>query len=206
MWQLALWMMLAVGAPQEPAPVPASLQPLSPEQIEQAELRQLLTLRRVYVDRLGDGQAAGQLRDMLIAALHRSRLFLVTEDEARADAYLRGSVEDLIFTETRSSREGLQIRGTASSGRRERGESDSASAGFGVGETDDRYSRERKHEAVAAVRLVARDGDVLWSTTQESHGAKYKGSGADVAEKVVRELAAAYARARKLAGPGNSGR
>jgi hypothetical protein len=39
-----------------------------------------------------------------------------------------------------------------------------------------------------AVRLVSPDGDVVWSTTQESKGAKYKGATADVAEKVVKQL------------------
>jgi hypothetical protein len=39
-----------------------------------------------------------------------------------------------------------------------------------------------------AVRLVSSDRDVLWSTTQESKGAKYKGASADVAEKVVKQL------------------
>ena len=34
-------------------------------------------------------------------------------------------------------------------------------------------TRARKHEAAAALRLVARDGDVLWSTTQESLGATF---------------------------------
>ena len=169
-----------------------------PGELERQDLRRLLSLRRVYVDRLGNEAAAAQLRDMIIAALHRAGLFIVTENEERADAYIRGSAEDLIFTETHSSREGLQARSSASAASREPGRSDAASAGLGVGETDDRYSRQRKHEAVAALRLVARDGDVLWSTTQESLGAKYKGSAADVADKVVKDLAAAYAKARKL--------
>jgi len=166
-------------APAPPEP------PLTGGQLEQEQLRQLLSLRRVYVDRMGGGAAADQIRAMLIAALQRARLFILTEDENRADAFLRGSAEDLIFTETHSSREGLQIRGPG---------------GFGVGETDDRYSRERKHEAAAALRLVARDGDVLWSTTQESLGGKYRGSAADVAAKVTKELTAAYERARKREG------
>jgi hypothetical protein len=33
-----------------------------------------------------------------------------------------------------------------------------------------------KHEAVAAVRLVNRDGDVLWSATKEGMGAKFRGA------------------------------
>lgn len=43
-------------------------------------------------------------------------------------------------------------------------------------------------DAKLAVRLVSADRDVLWSTTQESKGAKYKGSGADVADQVVKHL------------------
>jgi hypothetical protein len=51
---------------------------------------------------------------------------------------------------------------------------------------------------MASVRLVSRDGDVIWSTTQESKGAKFRGSSADVADKVVRRLTEDYERARKL--------
>ena len=167
-----LW--AAVAAAQEGSP-PAP--PWPPGEIEREHARQLLAVRRVYVDRLGGGNVALHIRDMVIAALHRARLFIVTEDEERADAFLRGSAEDLIFSETHSSREEVRA---------------------GIGVTEGRYSRERKHEAAAALRLVARDGDVLWSTTQESLGAKYRGSSADVAEKVAKELVAAYSRAKKL--------
>ena len=172
--------------------------PPSPEQIEQQHLRQMLSIRRVYVDKLSGGETATQIRDMVIAALQRSRLFIVTEDEARADAYLRGSAEDMVFTEVRASREGINVRAGGRVRSKDRTEDDTISSTFGAGETDDRYSRERKHEALASLRLVSRDGDVLWSATQESLGAKYKGSSSDVAEKIIKELAAAYARARKL--------
>lgn len=187
-------------------PLPAEEALPSAAEIERQHSRQLLSLRRVYVDQLAGGETAKQIRDMIIAALERSRLFIVTEDEGKADAYLRGSGEDSIFTETRASREGINARvgGRASSGAansRSRYGSDSVSATLGVGESDDFYSKERKHEARASVRLVARDGDVLWSSTQESQGAKYKGSAADVAEKIGRELADAYARARKEGSP-----
>jgi hypothetical protein len=178
----------------------AAQQPLSPDEIEREQLRQILSIRRVYVDRLGGGASADQIRDMVIAALQRQRLFLLTEDESRADAYLRGSAEDLIFTDVRSTREGLQVRATGSASRRQAGESEAASAGVAVGETDDRYTRERRHEAVASLRLVARNGDVLWSSTQESLGAKYKGSSLDVAEKIAKDLKEAFDRARRLPG------
>ena len=181
----------------------AAQAPPSIEQIEREHLRQLLTLRRVYVDRLSTGPNAGQIRDMVIAALQRARLFIITEDESRADAYLRGSAEDLIFTDIHSSREGLNIRASGRTSRRDGSDSELVSGGVGVGETDDRYDRERKHEAIASLRLVDRGGDVLWSTTQESLGAKYKGSSADVAERIAKDLQAAYTRARKLAGQKN---
>src|SRR5712692_4345231 len=102
-----LLILLASLAAAQDAPAPDPEPPLSSEQIEQEHLRQLLALRRVFVDKLSGGESAGPIRDMIIAALQQSRLFIVTEDEEKADGYLRGSAEDLVFTEVRASREGL---------------------------------------------------------------------------------------------------
>jgi hypothetical protein len=44
------------------------------------------------------------------------------------------------------------------------------------------------NEAKLSVRLVNPDGDVIWTSTQESKGAKYKGASADVADKCVKKL------------------
>ena len=52
---------------------------------------------------------------------------------------------------------------------------------------------------MAAVRLVDADGDVIWSTTQESLGAKFKGASADVADKIVKQLLADIEKARRSA-------
>ena len=57
-----------------------------------------------------------------------------------------------------------------------------------MGIQDSKLSTETTHEARLAVRLVSQDGDVIWSTTQESQGAKFKSSSADVADKVVKQL------------------
>ena len=57
-----------------------------------------------------------------------------------------------------------------------------------MGVADAQASTETINDARLAVRLVSNDGDVLWSTTQESKGAKYKGAGADAADKVVKQL------------------
>ena len=56
--------------------------------------------------------------------------------------------------------------------------------GTGIGGGESSEVKERKHEALATVRLVNKDGDVLWSTTQESGGAKFHGASEDVAEKM----------------------
>ena len=67
----------------------------------------------------------------------------------------------------------------------------------GVGENESTNIKERKHEAMATVRLVNKDGDVMWSTTQESNGAKFRGASADVADKITKQLAVDVERLRK---------
>ena len=45
--------------------------------------RQLLTLKRVYVDRLTGGETAAQMRDLIISSLQGSKLFVLTENTDR---------------------------------------------------------------------------------------------------------------------------
>src|SRR6266571_1644460 len=78
--------------------------------------QQLLTIKRVYVDRLTGGETAAQMRDLVISALQGSKLFILTENQERADAILRGAAEDLIYTDAFSSSEGVNVRGGASTG------------------------------------------------------------------------------------------
>ncbi len=164
--------------------------------LEQNQLSQLLSVRRVYVDRLSGGETAAQMRDMIISSLHSSKLFVVTENADRADAVLRGSAEDLVFTDTFSSDEGTNISSSVGTGsvKNHRG----GYASLGIGERDSQRTAERKHEATAAVRLVNKDGDIIWSTTQESLGGKFRGASADVADKITRQLVTDFERARKL--------
>lgn len=168
--------------------------------IERDCLRQLLGVRRVYVDRLNGGETAEQMRDMLIASLQNSRLFVVTENQDRADALLRGSAEDLVFTEQHTSSEGINAHMNAGTGRSTRGTT-GGYGGMGVGENESMHSVERRHEASAAVRLVNKEGDVIWSTTEESTGGKFRGASAEVADKITGKLAEDFNRARKLKNP-----
>ena len=197
MMKLPLILLLAVagGVPSGPG----ADDPPSPAAIEAAGLRQLLSIRRVYVDRLTGGETAAQMRDILIGALAASRLFVLTENQDRADAVIRGAAEDLVFTDVHTSSDGINAHAnlgvrTGGSTRTSRGDT----AGLGVGENESDHSAERRHEAVAAVRLVNKDGDVIWSTTEESLGAKFHGASVDVADKITARLKEDFDKARKL--------
>ena len=164
----------------------------------------LVNVRRIYVDQLGGGGESDQLRDMIIAALQNSGLFVITENPDRADASLRGSADDKIFMENHNTQESLGMHSAGSKGESssEGGVgrvSSSTHSGFGVGLTDSESSHieVRRHEANASVRLVDTNGDVLWSTTQESGGGKFRGAAADVADRVAKNLMDAVRKARE---------
>jgi hypothetical protein len=149
----------------------------------------------VFVDRLTGGETAAQMRDILISSLEQSKLFVVTEKEERADAVMRGAAEDLVFTETHSSSDGINARANVGTGRTA---NTSHGAGMGFGDSESDHSTERRHEAIAAVRLVNKEGDVIWATTQESQGAKFHGASADVADKITSQLKEAWDKARAM--------
>ncbi len=203
MWPvIAAAALLAAAQPEQPARPAVDLSARQAAH-EQESLAQLITVRRVYVDRLTGGETAAQIRDMIVSSLQAARLFVLTENPDRADAFLRGSAEDLVFTDTFSSSEGLSARGSVSAGSSQNRSSASrryGSVAASVGEQESVRIAERKHEASAAVRLVNKEGDVIWSATQESQGSKFRGASADVADKITRQLLADYERARKLAG------
>lgn len=185
------------GAAQDPVPADT-------KDFDNQTLGQLAHVRRIYVDRLSGGETAGQLRDLIIASLQKARVFILTENKDRADAYLRGSGEDLIFTDTFQSADSLNVHGAMGLGStysRSTTSRRSVSASAGAGENEATRIVERKHEATAAVHLVSKNGDIIWSTSQESRGAKFRGASADVADKITRQLMEDLGRARRLAAP-----
>ncbi|MFN7920882.1 MAG: hypothetical protein U0Q16_12340 [Bryobacteraceae bacterium] len=167
---------------------------------------QLVEVKRIFVDRLGGGEVAGHVRDMIINGLQRCGLFVITENPDKADATLKGSAEDLVFTDTFQSSDGVGMRASAGTGTDRSTDARSRRASVSVTDRESRKISERKHEAAAAVRLVNKDGDVIWSTTQESLGAKFRGASADVAEKIMRQLLEDYQKAKRtragVIGPG----
>jgi len=170
--------------------------------LEENGLRQLLTIRRVYVDRLTGGETAAQMRDILISSLEGAKLFVLTEKPERADITLRGASEDLVFTDLHQTSDGLNAHMNAGTTRSSSAYSarstNGLTGGLSVGETESEHSTDRRHEAIAAVRLVNQDGDVIWSTTQESLGAKFRGASSDVADKITAKLKEDFEKARRL--------
>jgi hypothetical protein len=187
LWILSLAMMITPAKPTDDLP-------------EEDATVQLAKVRRVYVDILTGGDAALQFRDILMTSLERSKVFMITEDADKADAVIKGAADDKAYTENFTSSEGVnahtQIGGGANGSSRT---TNSKYAGLSIGENESRHSEVRKHEAIATIRLVNKDGDVLWSTTAESVGGKFLGASADVADKMAKRLAIEVKEARRSA-------
>lgn len=171
--------------------------PRLPTSLAEEQLKKLATIHTLYVEDLA-GEGSHTIRDLLVAAIHSHGLFVIVENPATADAYVRGSAQDLIYTDYLRYREGINVRGAASSSRRESGESNFGSASFGVGDNEETNRRDRKHEALAAVRIVLKNGEVVWASVRESSGAKFRGAAADVAHGVAEDLNSALEKAKRL--------
>ena len=164
----------------------------------------LAKVRRIFVDQLGGGKESDQLRDMIVAALQNAGLFVITENPERADASLKGSGDDKIYTEQHNTSDSIGVRAGNSSGDRTAtsigtATSSDRSMSAGIDSKESSNIQERHHEARASVRLVSTEGDVIWSTTQESNGAKFRGAMADVADKIAHRLIDETKRARSVA-------
>jgi hypothetical protein len=171
---------------------------------EDQAVTQLAKVKRIYIDVLTGGDSALAIRDLLMTSLQNSKQFIITEDEDKADATLKGTGGDEVFTDSFQSSEGLnahtQLGGGASGSTKAASTSSSNRyTGVSIGETSSRKTEERKHEAIATVRLVNKDGDVIWSATAESLGGKFLGASADVADKIAKRLVVDFKAAKKLA-------
>ncbi len=169
---------------------------------EEEAAEHLSKVRRIYIAVLTGGDAALQIRDLLMTSLHNSKQFIITEEEDKADAVLKGAGDDDVFTDTFQSSDGIdahtQIGNGSSEGLRNySSSSNNHSAGASIGENESRRTEERKHEAIATVRLVSKDGDVIWSATAESLGGKFRGASADVADKIAKRLVTDYKAAKE---------
>jgi hypothetical protein len=185
--------------------------PFADQTPEDASAQQLSKVRRIYIAVLTGGDAALQIRDLLMTSLHNSKQFIITEEEDKADAVLKGAGDDDVFTDTFQSSDGLNARSQIGSGSSEglrnyANSSSNHSGSLSLGQNESSRTEERKHESIATVRLVAKDGDVIWSATAESLGGKFLGASADVADKIAKRLVTDYKAAKMHVATTNQGR
>ncbi|HEX7360595.1 MAG TPA: hypothetical protein VF283_08900 [Bryobacteraceae bacterium] len=155
----------------------------------QALPENLLQVKRIYVAPLGGGPGAEALRDLIISSLNATTLFALTDNKSRADAILKGSAADHTYVETHDMVDGANGRGGVRLSHGGSGYSGtSLSANQSGSAREGHHSKEIKHDAFAALRLCNRDGDVIWSTTQESGDGKFQGASEEVASKVARQI------------------
>ncbi len=136
------------------------------------ETTTLLKVKRIYVDSFGDDAVSKEMQSMIVSALVATNRFKVTENSERADAILKGMAIEKTSHELHAYSEGTAV----------------GSRNGGAAVKDSSANTETVQEVRIAVRLVDPNGDVIWTSTQESKGAKYKGSSADAADKCIKQL------------------
>ena len=157
----------------------------------------LSEIKRIYVESFGNDPISKEMQAMVVDSLTNSKVFAVTENRDKADGILKGSTLEKTSQEAHSYSDSTAvgtmhgsssgslygtIPGTIS------GSSSGSISGTSMADATSTSSVTTANDARASVRLVNGDGDVIWTTTQESKGAKYKGASADVANKIVKQL------------------
>jgi hypothetical protein len=174
------------------------------------------------VESFGDDPISKEMQAMVVDSLSKSKVFAVTENRDKADAILKGSTLEKTSQEAHSYSDGTlvgvaqssvngSVHGSSSgdlSGSFDNGTGNINGSSTGYvngsinGSSSSTHMADRTsissintvNDARASVRLINSDGDVIWTTTQESKGAKYKGASADVADKIVKQLTWAVAK------------
>lgn len=188
----------AASAPPQPAPCLSSA--AAPPSVQAETSAKLARIRRIFVESFGEDPISKEMQAMVIGSLSESHRFIITEKREKADAVLKATALEKTSQELHAIGEGTAVGGAAGShssslnGSFVDGSgsvSGSSSGGFvarSAAITDSQASTETINDARVAARLVDSDGDVVWATTKESHGAKYKGASADAADQVVKQL------------------
>ncbi len=154
----------------------------------EADTATLINVKRVFVESFGDDAISKEIQSMIVSSLVETKHFKVTEKRERADAILKGTALEKTSQEVHAYGESTAVGG-ASGGYSST--TQTSTGGFvarHMGTSDSSVNTETINEARVAIRLVNPEGDVIWTSIQESKGAKYKGASADVAEKCIKQL------------------
>src|SRR6266404_6079639 len=186
----------AIFAQSVPTVIAPDKQVKKAESVDAEVVGKLLQAKRIFVESFGDDSINKTLQAMVIDAFRTSHRFIITENKEKADLILRGSALEKTSQELHALGSATAVAGAAGAhsstiAGTPGSISGSSSGGFAArsaGIQDSQASTETISDARMAVRLVSNDGDVVWSTTQESKGAKFKSASADVADKIIKQL------------------
>src|SRR5579863_5231852 len=179
--------LLAAILATQSAPNPTAAKPSAPQGVVASKTEDtddptaLLKVKRIYVDNFGDDIISKELQSMIVSSLAATKRFKVTENRDKADAILKGVALEKTSQEVHAYGEATSVGAASGGGHSEISGSGgtvsgTSSGGFiarHMGTSDSSMNTETVNEARVAVRLVNPEGDVIWTNTQESKGAKY---------------------------------
>jgi hypothetical protein len=154
--------------------------------IEADLAKTLLSAKRIYVESFGNDSINKILQAMVIDAIGSNKRFIITENKDKADLVLKGSSLEKTSHEMHSLGSATTVSGASGGGHSQiSGQANAAGAtisgtssgGFTareMGIADSEASIETVNDARASVPLISKDGDMVWSTTQESKGPSTK--------------------------------
>lgn len=145
----------------------------------------LAAIKRLCVEKFSGEPAEGtRARELAIASLFAARRFALNENCAKADAVLKGAVSLEREHRVRSESEGLDFSASVSGS-----EDSSRSATSARGGTSERlFSAEGVFHASVTLRIVDKEGEILWAHTEESKDGKVKSSLAQAVDRAVKQL------------------
>src|SRR5580704_11034235 len=172
---------LSQAAPSAQAAKPSTTQ-ATPTQSGAADTDPaiLSRVRRIYVEGFGDDLISKEIQSMIVSALVETKRFKVTENRERADAILKGVALEKTSQEIHAYQESTAVGGASGGSHAEINGSvangngnisGSSTGGFAARHaaiSDSSANAETINDARIAIRLVSPDGDVIWTSTQES--------------------------------------
>lgn len=145
----------------------------------------LLSLKRLCVEKFsGESTEGTRARELAIASLFASKRFSLHENCAKAEAILKGSVSLEREHRVRSESEGIDFSASASGS----GDSGRSAAAAKGGTSERLFSAETGSQASVTLRIVDKDGEILWAHTEESRAGKVKSSLAQAVDHAVKQL------------------
>ncbi len=159
----------------------------------------ILQVKRICIGKFGEDALGTQVREMVIARLFEAKKFalLDTENCASQDFTIKGSITEQREQSFRSESEGISVGRHALGATGTQNSVTVGEGGASVSGHESLSSSQTKEHAVVTLRLVNKEGEILWAISMESTGGKIKGAIGDAAERAVRRFVRDLERAEK---------